>query len=162
VRHLALDCRIMTNTALLVTTFATAIALGACGPSSSGAASDATPNQADAGSTANDAAPMTAACSPIPDTMPTVCSMNQPARNAVFTNNCAVPVDIWWVTYTCAETFYRRLDPGMSYTQPSFVSHPWRARTAPAGAPMGTVKGMLIKDFGPIPAGSADQAFAVP
>jgi hypothetical protein len=80
----------------------------------------------------------------------------------IFTNNCSQPVDIWWVNATCGETFYRRLDPGASYTQPSFVTHPWRARTVLAGVPMGTSKGMLIKEFGAIPPGTTDLPFSVP
>jgi len=104
-----------------------------------------------------------ASCAPIADTTPTVCSMNAAARNVVFKNGCKDPVEIWWVTASCGETFYRRLAPGEMYTQPSFVTHPWRARTVPAGgAPMGTVKGMLIKEFGPIPEGAGDLTFTVP
>jgi hypothetical protein len=141
----------MTSTAALLTTFALALGLTGCGPSSGGAADGA---RADAGATA--------ACAPIAESMPTICSMAAPPRNAIFTNNCAVPIDIWWVNFQCGETFYHRLDPGQSYTQASFVTHPWRARTVPAGVPMGSAKGMLIKDFGAIPAGADDLNFAVP
>jgi hypothetical protein len=131
------------------------LALAACGPSSDAPAADGGSMSADSGASA-------AACAPIADTTPTVCSMNQPARNVIFTNNCADPVDIWWVNYMCGETFYHRLTPGTSYTQASFVTHPWRARTVPPGVPMGTAKGMLIKEFGPIPAGTTDLPFMVP
>ena len=129
----------------------------ACGSSSeSGGEAGAPAVTADGGT------PASGACAPIADTTPTICSMNGDARNVVFKNDCKEAVDIWWVTHACTETFYRRLEPGTMYTQGSFVTHPWRARTVPAGAPMGTVKGMLIKEFGAIPAGAGDHSFTVP
>jgi hypothetical protein len=131
----------------------TLFAVAACGPSSE--------SPGDAGGAPDGGAQGAAGCTPIAEVTPTVCSMNQPARNVLFTNNCPIAVDIWWVNYTCGETFYRRLDPGGSYTQASFVTHPWRARTAPAGTP-GASMGMLIKEFGPIPAGTSDLPFTVP
>jgi hypothetical protein len=133
----------------------TCTAVLGCGPSSDGGSPD--------GGSPDGGGGAAASCAPIAETTPTVCSMNAAARNVVFKNGCADPVEIWWVTHACTETFYRRLAPGEMYTQPSFITHPWRARTVPAGgAPMGTVKGMLIKEFGPIPDGAGDLTFTVP
>src|SRR5215212_12177951 len=115
--------------------------MAACGPSGDGGSPDGA-----ASAVAPDGGGA-AACAPIAESAPSVCSMNAAARNVVFKNGCPEPVEIWWVTHACSETFYRRLQAGEMYTQPSFVTHPWRARTVPAGgAPMGTVKGMLIKE----------------
>jgi hypothetical protein len=150
----------MTRTAPLLCAFALAWAVG-CGPSSGGAGTDGA-TTSDAGATMADSAAAAGGCAAIAEVMPTVCSMAGAARNAVFTNNCPVPVEIWWVTFQCGEQFYQRLAPGQSYTQPSFVTHPWRARTVVPGVPMGTMKGMLIKEFGAIPPGADSQAFAVP
>lgn len=80
----------------------------------------------------------------------------------VFTNNCSEEIDIWWVTYGCVERFYERLAPGRSYTQSSFVSHPWRARAVPAAGTPGEMKGALLKELGAIPPGTGDLTFAIP
>lgn len=135
----------MTARALLV-----ALVLGACGPSSESAPGP------DGG------APAGGSCAVIADTKPTVCSMAGAARNVIFKNGCAQAVDIWWVDFTCGEKFYHRLQPGEMYTQGSFVTHPWRARTVPAGSAPGATGGMLIKEFGAIPAGDGDLTYAVP
>lgn len=101
-------------------------------------------------------------CMAIADSAPAVCSMLGEARIVTFKNDCPEAVEIWWVTYSCSERFVVRLDPGASHRENSFVSHPWRVRAAPATGAPGAMKGALIKDLGPTPAGTGDYAFSVP
>ncbi|HXU82229.1 MAG TPA: hypothetical protein VN914_12580 [Polyangia bacterium] len=129
--------------------------LGACGSSSESAGPDGGGGAPDGGSPA-------IACAPIAEVTPTVCSMPGAARNVIFKNGCSEAVDIWWVNAMCGETFYQRLQPGMMYTQASFVTHPWRARTVPAGAAPGAPGGKLLKEFGAIPPGTDELIFALP
>jgi hypothetical protein len=100
-------------------------------------------------------------CVGIAESMPAVCSMSGAPRNVVFTNNCPQEIDIWWVTFGCTEKFYIRLAAGETFLQPSFVTHPWRARALPAPGGSGT-KGALLKDFSAIPEGAGDYSVAVP
>jgi ELWxxDGT repeat protein len=65
-----------------------------------------------------------------PDGPPASCSITgtEPA-SITFVNACATEsVEVWWVDYACGEQFFRTLAPDESYTQQSFVTHPWRIR----------------------------------
>lgn len=101
-------------------------------------------------------------CMPVSESAAIVCSMQGAARDVVFKNNCRREVDVWWVDYSCTEVFAERLGVGGSYRAASFVSHPFRVRTTPATGAPGAMKGELLKDFGPLPAGTGDHMFAVP
>jgi hypothetical protein len=131
--------------------------LGACGPSSESAGPDG-----GAAAVAPDGATASTGCAPIAEVAPTICSMDGAARKVIFKNGCAEVVDIWWVDHACGEKFYWRLAPGESYMQPSYVTHPWRARTVRPGGSPGATGGLLIKDFGTIPVGDGDLAWSVP
>lgn len=50
------------------------------------------------------------------------------ATTVTFTNLRNRPVSIFWVNPRCEEVFYQTLQPGSSYTQPTFVSQTWRMR----------------------------------
>lgn len=50
--------------------------------------------------------------------------------NITFTNDSERTLRIYWIDYNCKETFYNTLPPGQSYTQPTFVTHPWSVRDA--------------------------------
>jgi M6 family metalloprotease-like protein/CSLREA domain-containing protein len=54
-----------------------------------------------------------------------------------FVNNSSVAVNVYWVNFSCQEVLYRTLQPGASYTQGTFVNHPWRVRNVQTGAVMG-------------------------
>lgn len=41
------------------------------------------------------------------------------------TNDTAVTMSISWIDTRGATTFYRKLGPGESYSQPSYATHPW-------------------------------------
>ncbi|GAB4232310.1 MAG: hypothetical protein Kow0049_15200 [Stanieria sp.] len=58
-----------------------------------------------------------------------------------FTNNTANPVNLYWVNYECQEVQYQTIQPQASYTQDTFVSHPWRIRDSQTGE--------LLKEFTP-------------
>jgi len=145
--------------------------LSACGPSSQSATPDggaaaAGPDGAalmpDSGAVATDGAAASMGCAPIAEVAPAICSMDGAARKVVFKNGCAQVVDIWWVDHACGEKFYWRLAPGESYMQPSYVTHPWRARTVRPGGSPGATGGLLIKEFHAIPAGDGDLTWTVP
>lgn len=42
-----------------------------------------------------------------------------------FVNQRGDAVRVHWLDYQGSRTFYTQLDPGMSYIQPTYVSHPW-------------------------------------
>src|SRR5690349_2725599 len=131
--------------------------LGACGPSSESATPDGS-----AAAVAPDGAVASTGCAPITEVAPAICSLDGAARKVIFKNGCAEVVDIWWVDHACGEKFYWRLAPGESYMQPSYVTHPWRARTVRPGGSPGATGGLLIKEFGAIPAGDGDLGWTVP
>ncbi len=43
----------------------------------------------------------------------------------LFTNNSETDVDILWLNYDGDEVYYKTLNPGESYEQISYFSHPW-------------------------------------
>ncbi len=43
----------------------------------------------------------------------------------LFSNNSETPVDILWLDYDGEEVYYKTLNPGESYEQTSYFSHPW-------------------------------------
>lgn len=42
-----------------------------------------------------------------------------------FVNNAESAVDILWVNYDGVEEYYNTLQPGGSYSQPTYYGHPW-------------------------------------
>lgn len=42
-----------------------------------------------------------------------------------FVNNALTEVDILWVNYDGVEEYYNTLQPGGSYSQPTYYGHPW-------------------------------------
>jgi len=59
-----------------------------------------------------------------------------------FVNNAGVPVEVYWRDYQANEHLYRTLQPGQSYVQSTFATHPWVVRSAT----MGYVLASLIAD----------------
>lgn len=57
-----------------------------------------------------------------------------------FINNAEEPITTYWVDYGCEEVEYQTLNPGQQYTQPTFVTHPWRVRDR---------AGNLLREFTP-------------
>jgi hypothetical protein len=54
--------------------------------------------------------------------------------SVTFLNNfISVTVAVYWVDYACNEVLYATLTPGTGYTQPSWVTHPWRVREQATG-----------------------------
>jgi hypothetical protein len=69
------------------------------------------------------------ACTELPAHPPLVCSAISTTPTSIrFVNDCGRRVAVYWVDYTCGEKFYLSLGPGESYTQSTFVTHPWRLR----------------------------------
>jgi hypothetical protein len=44
-----------------------------------------------------------------------------------FINDTTVRVSVYWIDFSGARVFYNSLEPGASYTQSTFVTHPWVA-----------------------------------
>jgi hypothetical protein len=55
------------------------------------------------------------------------------ATEVRFENRTAGSVLVYWVNYQGKEVFYRELQPGESYSQPTYVTHPWRVREKRGG-----------------------------
>jgi hypothetical protein len=51
----------------------------------------------------------------------------QHATEVVFKNNNTHAVRIWWLNYTGKRVWYQTLAPGESYTQSTYLTHPWIA-----------------------------------
>jgi von Hippel-Lindau disease tumor supressor len=49
------------------------------------------------------------------------------ATAVAFVNGSNEPVDIYWLDFRGARVFYNRIAAGDSYTQRTFVTHPWIA-----------------------------------
>lgn len=43
----------------------------------------------------------------------------------IFRNQASERVRIYWIDYTGRRKFYEELDPGGSYTQDTYMTHPW-------------------------------------
>lgn len=46
----------------------------------------------------------------------------------VFSNDSSSVVDLWWIDYCGKEVYYASINPGTTYMQPSFATHPWVLR----------------------------------
>lgn len=57
----------------------------------------------------------------------------------LFKNTLTEKIRVYWIDYQGKEVFYRELDPGQSYRQPTYVSHPWRIRAARDGRLVATL-----------------------
>jgi VHL beta domain len=66
----------------------------------------------------------------LPEKPPSACSLvGDTPTSVTFQNNfVSVTVAVYWVDYACNEVLYATLSPGTGYTQPSWVTHPWRVR----------------------------------
>jgi hypothetical protein len=42
-----------------------------------------------------------------------------------FVNDTTVRVSVYWIDFAGARVFYNSLEPGASYTQSTYVTHPW-------------------------------------
>jgi hypothetical protein len=47
------------------------------------------------------------------------------ATSIVFLNDASEPRSVYWLSYTGQRVLYQVLQPGQSYTQPTYLSHPW-------------------------------------
>ena len=65
-----------------------------------------------------------------PDGPAPACSLNSADTASItFVNACStLTVDVFWVNFSCQEVFYNTLAPNESYTQQTYVTHPWRIR----------------------------------
>lgn len=59
---------------------------------------------------------------------------NNTQNQITFVNNSKRPVIIYWMNYQCQEVKYNTVQPGESYTQISYLNHPWRIRDAQTGS----------------------------
>jgi hypothetical protein len=50
------------------------------------------------------------------------------ATEITFENRSQRTIVVYWIDYLGNEVFYRRLVPGQSYDQATYVTHPWRIR----------------------------------
>lgn len=63
------------------------------------------------------------------------CSIDSATAATIeFVNNSAVSITTYWLDFECREVEYAVVAPGTSYTQPTFVSHPWVIRDTATGA----------------------------
>lgn len=63
------------------------------------------------------------------------CSISSTETASItFVNNTGGTVSTYWISFNCAEVFYVRLEPGQSYTQQTYVTHPWIVRDDGSGA----------------------------
>lgn len=66
------------------------------------------------------------------------CSVSGDIPTSVtFTNNSSSTVNIYWISYDCGEVLYNTLEPGSSYVQGTYATHPWVVRDAATGAILG-------------------------
>ena len=56
-------------------------------------------------------------------------AQSEAATAVTFTNQRAQPVAVFWINFEGVRVFYATLQPGESYTQQTFVGHPWVAAT---------------------------------
>jgi hypothetical protein len=57
------------------------------------------------------------------------CSVKGDTPTSVsFTNNSQRTISIIWIGYDCKEVLYSKLQPGQSYKQETFATHPWIVR----------------------------------
>ncbi len=76
------------------------------------------------------------------------CSINSDnATTANFANNSKRIVSVIWIDFNCHEVLYRLLPPGQSYTQPTYLTHPWIIRDTVTGA---LLSGPVVPTTGPI------------
>lgn len=59
-------------------------------------------------------------------------TQGQHATEVVFSNQGAHTVSIWWLNYKGLRVWYQDLAPGESYTQPTYLTHPWVVTDAQA------------------------------
>jgi hypothetical protein len=100
-----------------------------------------------AGGGAGGASPATCAELALAERPPSQCSANsnQPATLTVV-NQCATEsVKLYWVNYDCGEQPYATIPPGATYTQGTYVTHPWRLRNAATN--------QLLAETGPLAGG---------
>jgi hypothetical protein len=62
------------------------------------------------------------------DAPPTVCSKPGHREQLQLVNTCADAVDVFWVDFQCRESFTGRIEPGETFDQATFDTHPWRVR----------------------------------
>jgi len=61
------------------------------------------------------------------------------ATELTFENRSQRTIVVYWIDYRGEEVFYRRLVPGQSYDQPTYVTHPWRIREEGSAVEIKTV-----------------------
>ncbi len=67
---------------------------------------------------------------PVPETAPgeeaPACSTSSEVNvNLTFVNNSDNIVDVYWIDYNCEQQLYGTLEPGGSYQQGTYATHPW-------------------------------------
>ena len=56
----------------------------------------------------------------------TYMSLNSNATADIqFVNQTPLAVDVYWINFTGDRVFYNTLGAGLSYFQPTFITHPW-------------------------------------
>src|SRR6185369_3237404 len=91
----------------------------------------------------------------LPDAAPTVCSTPGEPLLLELVNTCGTEtLDVYWVNYQCKEVFYKELTPGETWTQSTFVSHPWRVREHQSHR--------LVKEVAPTPPTDKSAVVAPP
>jgi hypothetical protein len=66
--------------------------------------------------------------------IPTSCSLVADTPVTIlFVNNTSRTVSTYWIGYDCGAVRYSTLEPGQSYVQETFATHPWVVRAAATG-----------------------------
>jgi len=68
------------------------------------------------------------------------------ATEITFENRSQRTIVVYWIDYSGKEILYRRLVPGQSYDQPTYVSHPWRIREEGSAVEIKTVVGGSLRN----------------
>ncbi|HEX5839419.1 MAG TPA: hypothetical protein VFY26_16400 [Anaerolineales bacterium] len=71
--------------------------------------------------------------------------------NLTFTNNSDSIVDVYWIDYNCEKQLYGTLEPGGSYQQGTYATHPWVFVDAETGDTLKTIV-----------AGATDEEVTIP
>ncbi|GAC1566086.1 MAG: hypothetical protein NVS2B2_38340 [Ktedonobacteraceae bacterium] len=64
----------------------------------------------------------------IPFSLRSMASYTSISISIAFNNFSSSVVDTYWVNFQGDEVHYNQLGPGQSYSQQTYVSHPWRIK----------------------------------
>lgn len=66
--------------------------------------------------------------------VPASCSLNSDTPITIlFVNNTRRTVSVYWKDFQCGEVLYHTLEPGQSYVQETYATHPWVVRDSATG-----------------------------